>query len=678
MKILEKIFLAAAALLLSSAAFGQTPSPSPEGEGNYTVRSSIEIGYRWRDVNGSEQKYRSDLNYKAGLRVFDSSFMIENNRDRGMFDSILISTSGWGGDPSGYLRVNAEKAGAYRFDSNTRRVRYFNDLINHVNPNNLPSSLHNANLTHNFGDYDLTLFPESERLRIRVGYSYNRSSGPAGFTHRAYSDEFGVRSEVDAGSDDFRFGAEGKWLGFNMGINYGHRDYRDRTDYFLDAPSLGNNPTNNPRLFTFNRTNPLDGDTDYFTYFIQRTFANQLDFTGRVIYSLSKTEFDIDENATGRDNSNNFVDQDVFDIAGNAKRSQTRGDLGITWRATENFRVSNTFTFDDFDINGISDSNEDRRTRSAAGAAQAPFLERVLGQRTTQYQRFSNLIEGDYQFGNRFAVNFGYRIGRREVRIWGFDRNFRTNTTTLVDEDSENTTHAVIGGFKVKPTRDWSIFADVEHGTADNVFTRLSNYDYTNYRVRSRLGFDKFVFNVSAIAKRNDNPAFSILDPTRDFINEVRTRNFSASLDWSPVQEFNLSGGYTYLHLTSISDIRVPLTGGYQNGVSEFYVRDSYYFIDATFNFKRVSFFGSYRFDDDNGQGDRPIPPFTSPNIIRSYPMQMHSPEFRVAIKLTRNIDWNFGYQYFKYEDVFTPVQNYNAHLPYTSLRFYFGRSADR
>ena len=115
-----------------------------------------------------------------------------------------------------------------------RRVRYFNDLINHVNPNNTPSSLHFANTTHNLGDFDVTVFPESEKLRIRAGFSYNRTSGPAGYTHRAYSDEFGVESEVDYGSDDFRFGAEGKWLGFNMGFTYGHRDYRDRTDYFLN------------------------------------------------------------------------------------------------------------------------------------------------------------------------------------------------------------------------------------------------------------------------------------------------------------------------------------------------------------------------------------------------------------------------------------------------------------
>jgi hypothetical protein len=93
---------------------------------------------------------------------------------------------------------------------------------------------------------------------------------------------------------------------------------------------------------------------------------------------------------------------------------------------------------------------------------------------------------------------------------------------------------------------------------------------------------------------------------------------------------------------------------------------------------KRVSFYGSWRFDDDNGQGSRATPPFNSSNIITSYPMGMHSPEFRVSIRLHRNVDWNFGYQYYKYRDDFAPSQNYSAHLPYTSLRFYFGTSADR
>jgi hypothetical protein len=247
------------------AASAQTATPTPGSEGDYSVRSSVEIGYRFRSVDGSDQKFRSDFDYKAGVRVFDSSFFVENNTKEGWFDSALIMGSGWGADPTGMFRLNMEKAGAYRVDSNIRRFRYFNNLINHVNPNNTPSSLHNAKLTHTMSDFDVTVFPESETFRLRLGFSLNRTSGPAGYTHRAYSDEFGVQSNVDSGSDDFRFGTEGRLLGFNMGLHYGHRDYRDRTNYFLSSASLGNNPTNNARLFTFNRTYPIDGDTDYLT-----------------------------------------------------------------------------------------------------------------------------------------------------------------------------------------------------------------------------------------------------------------------------------------------------------------------------------------------------------------------------------------------------------------------------
>ena len=126
-------------------------------------------------------------------------------------------------------------------------------------------------------------------------------------------------------------------------------------------------------------------------------------------------------------------------------------------------------------------------------------------------------------------------------------------------DESSNTTNTVIAGFKAKPTKNWSIFGDVEHGSADNFFTRLGNNDVTNYRLRSIARHDKFTFNVSAFAKRNDVPAQSTIDPTRDYITQIRSRNFSASVDWDPTQQFSLSGGYTYQYITSIADILVPL-----------------------------------------------------------------------------------------------------------------------
>jgi hypothetical protein len=86
--------------------------------------------------------------------------------------------------------------------------------------------------------------------------------------------------------------------------------------------------------------------------------------------------------------------------------------------------------------------------------------------------------------------------------------------------------------------------------------------------------------------------------------------------------------------------------------------------------------FASYRINDDRGQGDRLST--RAQDLITSYPMRFQSPEIKLALRLTDNIDWNLGYQYFDYKERFINPQNYNAHLPFTSLRFYFGRSTDR
>src|SRR5688572_12523003 len=53
-----------------------TPVESGEDAGDYTVISSIEFGYRGLSVSGDHNKYQSDLNYRTGPRLFDSSFLL--------------------------------------------------------------------------------------------------------------------------------------------------------------------------------------------------------------------------------------------------------------------------------------------------------------------------------------------------------------------------------------------------------------------------------------------------------------------------------------------------------------------------------------------------------------------------------------------------------------------------
>src|SRR5215208_5034925 len=172
------------ALALSAlTATAQQPSPSPpqkeaaaktqsstpkDGDeaGDYTVTSSIELGYRGLRVGGDLDKYQSDLNYKTGPRLFDTSLLMQAKEGRGtLFDTFLVTSTGWGGDPQGHVRFSMEKSSLYRFDGNYRKFKYFRSVNNFANPYYVPPSLpssqergwHGSNTEQQVGDFDLTL-----------------------------------------------------------------------------------------------------------------------------------------------------------------------------------------------------------------------------------------------------------------------------------------------------------------------------------------------------------------------------------------------------------------------------------------------------------------------------------------------------------------------------------------
>src|SRR5204863_7766693 len=112
----------------------QPATPAEEHPaGNYTIVTSIELGVRGLDVDGNDNKYRSDLNYRPGFRVFDSSFLMRRKEGTGegmLFDTFLVNSTGFSADPYGALRVNMEKSEWYRFDANFRHNTYRNSLLN--------------------------------------------------------------------------------------------------------------------------------------------------------------------------------------------------------------------------------------------------------------------------------------------------------------------------------------------------------------------------------------------------------------------------------------------------------------------------------------------------------------------------------------------------------------------
>jgi hypothetical protein len=201
-------WLAVVFLLVSWRAIAQQPSPSPtpqksddsaagapvqagEDAGKYSIITTIEFGYRGLQVVGDQNKYQSDLNYRAGPRLFDSSFLMRSREgDGGLFDQLLFTTTGWGGDPSGTMRISVEKPKWYRFEGTYRKFKYFRFLNTFANPNWVlsPSSFsvppkpvtgeHGYNTQTKLGDFDLTLLPKNRSL-VQCGLFTGRYSGPA-------------------------------------------------------------------------------------------------------------------------------------------------------------------------------------------------------------------------------------------------------------------------------------------------------------------------------------------------------------------------------------------------------------------------------------------------------------------------------------------------------------------
>jgi hypothetical protein len=316
----------------------------------------------------------------------------------------------------------------------------------------------------------------------------------------------------------------------------------------------------------------------------------------------------------------------------------------------------------------------------------------------TKYRKILDTIEGDYQFNERYSLRLGYRYGSRFIERIIAGHNLANNGAPVIpttDEEENNHTNAFFGSITARPQKDWVFFFNLEHGTADNVFLfRTGNYNYTTIKARTRYAVNRnFKFNLAFISRDNTNP--SQIDENgsivslEDFGVIVKSRVFTSSLDWTVNPKLSLSAGYNYNWQNSKAVIEYAFGNGVPNagirGFSLYFVRNNFFFIDAVAQpAPRVSLYAAYRINDDNGQGNHiSVPGVGSGVLVTSYPMSFQNAETRLAFRLHRRIDWNLGYAYYNYQETdririeqpFTSVrpQNYHAHLPYMSLRFYFG-----
>ena len=209
------------AFFLSPPARAQDDTGQSKGinSGDYNIHQSIEFGYRLNEVTGNQNTYDTFENLGSGLRLFNFNFEMRSLDHHGFFfDTLSLSSFGYGGDPNDVTRLRIEKNKWYDFRMLFRRDKNFWDYNLSANPYNPAAlnptgslttgcyvgpptaafpqgapafcsnpavaqnnSLHDMDLVRRMQDYDLTLLPQA-KVSLRLGYSRNRDEGPSLFT----------------------------------------------------------------------------------------------------------------------------------------------------------------------------------------------------------------------------------------------------------------------------------------------------------------------------------------------------------------------------------------------------------------------------------------------------------------------------------------------------------------
>jgi hypothetical protein len=191
-------------LLTTGTALGQTqPAPAEATQDGYTIHQTADLGGHMVGLTGSGSMYDTLVNIQSGPRVLGETFTMRavEGTKHPLLDSLSAFSSGFGGDPNNYAKLDFSKGKLYEFSGMFRRDRQYADYDLLGAPDNagqsipygmLPGNVPTAaslswpqnndspvmfNTVRRMTDTNLTILPLS-KVSFRVGYSQNVFQGP--------------------------------------------------------------------------------------------------------------------------------------------------------------------------------------------------------------------------------------------------------------------------------------------------------------------------------------------------------------------------------------------------------------------------------------------------------------------------------------------------------------------
>ena len=190
-------------LLTTSAALAQTqPAPAEATQDGYTIHQTADLGGHMVGLTGSGSMYDTLVNIQSGPRVLGETFTMRavEGTKHPLLDSLSAFSSGFGGDPNNFAKLDFSKGKLYEFSGMFRRDRQYADYdllgdsdnsgqtipygavggvattASFAWPQNNDSPVM-FNTVRRMTDTNLTILPLS-KVTFHAGYSQNIFQGP--------------------------------------------------------------------------------------------------------------------------------------------------------------------------------------------------------------------------------------------------------------------------------------------------------------------------------------------------------------------------------------------------------------------------------------------------------------------------------------------------------------------
>ena len=629
--------------------------------GNYNITQSWELGYRFAEIGGNEGKYRSDVNYRNGIRLLNSTLSLHSlNGKRNWFDEIVLNTSGLGNDPYQSATFRIQKNRLYRYDLLWRSNDYFNPGLTVASGNHLEDT------THRWQDHDLTLMPQSA-FRIRLGYGHITDSGPALTTEQEFNtqgDIFPLFRDTRREYNEYRLGFDTTFLrAFRLTVQRRWEYFREDSAGSVIAPESG--PTGT-LLQSFQQGAPYRGRTPSWMGNLNGEFR-WIAMNARATYSGGRGDFVQNELATGTDRFGNGQNLQIA-VTGNGDRPVLTGDFNLTLFPNSPLTVvSNTSVAN---IRTLGDNAFTQINNSPVVLSQINF--QFLGIRLV-----TNSTDVRYRFSKKFDVFTGLRYADRQIRSTEAATN---GAGVLGGLSAEQSNHIWAGAAGVNwlPVTGLRVHLEGEVGRNSTPFVPISQANY--HTLYGRTQYRHRTITLGAAYRQNyNNNSITITSYSS------RARTYTADASWTPKSRLSFDASYSKLHLDSVGGIAFFAGTPFPslvNGLSSIYVSNIHSLnlgIRLT-PMKRADLYLGYNLTKDTGDGRAALAAQASAPgqvfyNVQTFPLTYQAPLVRLSIQLREKLRWNAGYQYYGYHQQFGVLsqnQNYRANTGYTSLLWSF------